>query len=137
LSTTGKLFEKLILRTIQKHTKEINLLNTSQFGFQADHSMTLHCMGLADHVTLNFSNDMSMAAVFLDIMKAFGTTWHSDLLYKFSELEFSTSLIKLIASFLTDRKFKALVEGKFFMPREVAVGCLEVPSFPHYCTVYI
>jgi hypothetical protein len=94
-------------------------------------------MGLADHVTLNFSNDMSMAAVFLDIMKAFGTTWHSGLLYNFAELEFSTSLIKLITSFLTDRKFKALVEGKFFMPREVVVGCLKVPSFPQYSTVCI
>jgi hypothetical protein len=112
-STTGELFEKLILRTVQKHTEEINLLNTSQFGFQADHSTTLHCMGLADHITLNFSIDMSVAAVFLDIMKAFGTTWHSGLLYNFSELEFSTSLIKLITSSLADRKIKALVEGEF------------------------
>jgi hypothetical protein len=44
-------------------------------------------MGLADHVTLNSSNDMSMAAVFLDIMKAFAATWHSGLLYNISELE--------------------------------------------------
>jgi hypothetical protein len=80
---------------------------------------------------------MLMAALFLDIMKAFSTTWHSGLLYKFPELEFSTSLIKLIASFLTDRKFEVLVEGEFFMPREIAVGCIEVPSFPQYCAVYI
>jgi hypothetical protein len=40
------------------------------------------------------------AAVFLDIAEAFDTTWQSGLLYKLSELEFSTHLIKLIASLL-------------------------------------
>jgi len=31
-------------------------------------------------VTLNFNNDMSTAVVFLDIEKAFDTTWHIGLL---------------------------------------------------------
>jgi hypothetical protein len=44
---------------------------------------------------------MSKAAVFSDIEKAFDTTWHSSVLYKLSEMPFSISLIKLIASFLT------------------------------------
>jgi hypothetical protein len=52
----------------------------------------------------------------LAIEKAFDTTWHSGLLYK---LEFSTSFIKLIASFSHGRKFKVLVEGEFSMPREI------------------
>jgi hypothetical protein len=41
-------------------------------------------MRLMDHVTLNFNNNMSMAAVFLDIEKAFDTTWHFGMLYKLS-----------------------------------------------------
>jgi hypothetical protein len=43
LSTTGKLFEKLILKAISKHIEERDLLNASQFGFWADHSTTLQC----------------------------------------------------------------------------------------------
>jgi hypothetical protein len=81
------------------------LLNASQFGFRARHTTTLQCMRLTDHVSLNFNNNMSTAAVFLDIEKAFDTTWHPGLLYKLSELQFSTSLVKLIAFFLTNRKF--------------------------------
>jgi hypothetical protein len=39
------------------------------------------------------------------------------------ELEFSTSLIKLIASFFNDRKFKVLAEGQFSTEREkIAAG---------------
>jgi hypothetical protein len=113
LCTTGKLFERLIIRTIQKHAEERNLLNASQFGFRAGHRATLQCVMLADHVTLNFSTNISTVAVFSYIEKAFDTTWHSALLYNLSEIQFSTSLIKLITSFLTDRKFKFSLEGDF------------------------
>jgi hypothetical protein len=106
LSTTGQLFEKVILKILQKHIDERGLLNKSQFGFRERHSTTLQCMKLTDLVTLNFNNKMSTAAVFLDIEKAFDTTWHSGLLYKLPKLEFSTSLIKLIGSFLSQRKFR-------------------------------
>jgi hypothetical protein len=61
---------------------------------------------------------MSMAAVFLDIEKAFDTTWHPDLLYKLSKMHFSTSLIKLISSFLSF----FLVEGEISTPREIQAG---------------
>jgi hypothetical protein len=62
---------------------------------------------------------MSTAAVFLDIEKAFDTIWHPGLLYKLSELQFSTSLVKLIASFLTNRKFEFSVEGELSSARRV------------------
>jgi hypothetical protein len=96
LPTIGKLFKKVILKLLQQHTDEKGLLNASQFGFRARHSTTLQLMRLTDHVTLNFNNTMSMAAVFLDIEKVFDTTWHSGLLYKLSKFEFSIRLIQLI-----------------------------------------
>jgi hypothetical protein len=74
LSSTGKVFEKVILEIVNRHIGEKNLLNASQFGFRARHSTTLQCMRLADLVTFHFNNNMSTAAVFLDIEKAFGTT---------------------------------------------------------------
>jgi hypothetical protein len=55
LSTVGKIFEKLILRTIEILIEERNMLNASQFGFRAHHSTTLQCVKLTDHVTLNFN----------------------------------------------------------------------------------
>jgi hypothetical protein len=56
------ILDKIILQIVQKLTGGRNLLNT-----------TLQCMRIADHVTLNFNNKMSTAAVFLDIEKAFDT----------------------------------------------------------------
>jgi hypothetical protein len=38
---------------------------------------------------------------------------------KLPQLELSTSFIKLITSFLINRKFKVLVEGEFSVPRKI------------------
>jgi hypothetical protein len=62
---------------------------------------------------------MSTAAIFLDIEKAFDKTWHLGLLYKQSELKYSTSLIKFINSFLPQRKFRVSVEGELSTPRDI------------------
>jgi hypothetical protein len=80
LFTTGKLFEKVILKIVQRYIEEKCLLNASQFGFCACHSTTFQCMRPTDHLTLNFSNNMSMAAVFSDIENEFDKTWHLGLL---------------------------------------------------------
>jgi len=76
---------------------------------------------LSDHVTLNFSNNMSMAAVFLDIKKVFDTTWHPGLL-QLSELHFPSSLIQRISSFLSNRKFRVMFEGELSTPRDIQAG---------------
>jgi hypothetical protein len=44
-----------------------------------------------------------MVGVFLNVKKAFGTTWHSGILHKLSEVEFLTRFIKLTASLLTEK----------------------------------
>jgi hypothetical protein len=117
LPATSKLFEKVILNIAQRHIGERGLLNANQFGFRASHNMSLQCMSLTDHVTLNFNNNMSTAAVLLVIEKAFDTTWHTGLLYKLSKFDFSVSLIKLISSFLYKIMFFVCVEGEMSTPR--------------------
>jgi hypothetical protein len=126
LSTIDKLFEEVILKIVQKHIEERSLLNAGQFCFCARHSTTLQCMRLTDHVTLNFNNKMSTAAVFLVIEEAFDTTWHSGLLYKLSKLEFSTNLIKLISFFFSQLKFSVSVEGEIYTPKKMQAGVPQV-----------
>jgi hypothetical protein len=119
LSTSCKLFEKVIQKLIQSHLEANNLLNANQLGFRARHSMTLQCMKLTDHVTLNFNNNMSTSVVLLDIEKAFDTIWHASLLHKLSKLQLSVNLIKLISSYLSHRKFRVSVEDELSTLRKI------------------
>jgi hypothetical protein len=88
-------------------------------------------MRLADHVTLNFNNNMSMAAVFLDTEKAFDTTWHVGLLYKLSELKFLISLMKLIDVFLSQRRFRVSVKGEICAKGYTSKGAIRYRPVPH------
>jgi hypothetical protein len=82
LSTTGKLIEKLILWTVQKHIEALNLLSASEFGVQPLNSIKFQCMKLTHQVTIVFNSNMLAAVVFVDIEKAL------DILYKLLKLEF-------------------------------------------------
>jgi hypothetical protein len=73
LSTTGKLFKKIILKILKSHIVDGGLPNASQFGFLAHQSMTSQCIRLTGHVTLNFNSNIS-TTVFLNIETAFNTT---------------------------------------------------------------
>jgi hypothetical protein len=91
---------------------------------------------LTDHTTLNFNNKMSSAAVFLDIEKPFHALWHLGLLYKLSAMQFSTNLIKLFSSFVSQRKFR-VTEGEMSTPRDLKAGVPQGsvrPVSPHYTT---
>jgi hypothetical protein len=83
-------------------------------------------------MTLNFNNNISTATVFLDIEKAFDTTWHSGLLHKLSKLEFSANLFKLISSFLSQRKFSVSVEGEMSKPSEMRTGATQGCAVPYF-----
>jgi hypothetical protein len=79
-------------------------------------------MRFTDDITLNFNNNMSTAAVFLDIEKAFDTKWHNGLLYKLRKLKFPLYLLKHIKSYLTHKQFRVSVEGEMSTPREMQTG---------------
>jgi hypothetical protein len=136
LSAAGELFEKLVSRTIQKHTEERNLTKCKSVSLQSrsQYDTSMYDAGESRHP--NFNKNISTAAVFLDIEKALYTTRHSGLLYKLSSLECLKSTIKLIASFHTDRKFKVLRGDEFSTPRRIAAGVHQGSVLPPYRTVY-
>jgi hypothetical protein len=92
-------------------------------------------MKLKNHETLNFNNKMSTAAVFLDIKKAFETTWYLGLLLNYN---FQISLIKLLGSFLSLKISRVSVEGEISTPIDIQLGMPEDSVLsPALCSPYI
>jgi len=131
LYTTGKLFQNFTLKKFQRQGEESNFLNVRHLSFRAPQSTKLQCISLTDHVTLKFIINVSMPAVFLDIEKAFDTTWHPVFLYSLYKLHFSASLMKLIYSFLSNREFRVMVKGGLSTPQEYNQGYHKFPLCPN------
>jgi hypothetical protein len=113
-SRAGYLFEKDILKIVQRHTTQCKSV---WFSCMSQH---FNVWGL--WTTWPKFQQYAYGCGILGYRKAFHTTWHPGLLYKLSKLHFSTSLLKLISSFLSNRKFKVSVEGKMCTPREIQAG---------------
>ena len=54
-----------------------------------------------------------MSGVLLDISKAFDKVWHKDLIYKLKQNGISGKLLNLIIDFLSNRKQRVVLNGKY------------------------
>lgn len=72
------MFEKIILSRLNKHFKPIE----EQHTFRPGHSTIAKLIGLVNNLKLNYTNGEKMAAVFLDMEKAFDRVWWAGLLHK-------------------------------------------------------
>jgi hypothetical protein len=54
---------------VHRLVEERGLLKASQFGFHVHNNTEFQYVRLKDHVALNFSDEITMAVVFLDVEK--------------------------------------------------------------------
>lgn len=106
LSTLSKVFERLVLQRINEHISRYNCIPNSQFGFRSQHSTTHQLVRVTNTIKNGFNNQLSTGIILFDCEKAFDTVWHEGLLHKLLLLNFPIYLIKIIQSFLTNRKFQ-------------------------------
>lgn len=122
LPAFGKIFEKLIASKLRFILCEKNVIQNYQFGFRPAHS-TLHALL---HVTFdinkNLSEKKSCGMLLIDIEKAFDTVWTFGLLYKMIQLNFSSEIVMLIYSYLTNRKFYVSINECKSSLNEVCAG---------------
>jgi hypothetical protein len=110
LSTTGKLFEKVIARRMHGHFRETDFFNKYQRAYLEKKEATEHVYCLAEEIRLAKAKGWVTTAVSLDVEKAFDSVWHDGLRYKLSKLDLPVKLVRLVSSFLTDRTIKVRVD---------------------------
>lgn len=105
LNNLSKIVEKVLHNRILNFCNENNLLPKNQFGFRNKHSTVHALLRLFEEAVMGFNDRKVTIAAFLDIEKAFDTMWVDGLIYKLIKMEFPKYLIKIILSYLKDRKF--------------------------------
>ncbi|GFV75889.1 probable RNA-directed DNA polymerase from transposon X-element [Trichonephila clavipes] len=113
LSTTAKVFERIILKRIQTHCKAIDCIPPEQCGFREGYSTLHQLIRVTNIINEGFANKFYTVGVFLDVKRAFDKMWHDGLTYKLIKLKFPGYLIKIIHNYLHNRTFRVRVNNTF------------------------
>lgn len=122
LSCIGKLLEKIILNRLLHHVTENNIINPKQFGFRKQHSTVHQLKRVTKYIKQNKNLRRSTGMVLLDIEKAFDTIWHEGLIYKLNVVNTPKYLIKIIKSFISNRKFQVTINGILSIAKTISAG---------------
>jgi hypothetical protein len=78
-----------------------------------------------ERVSRNFGEKRLTVAVFLDMAKSFDTVWVANLLYKLTNLNFPSYLVKVISSYLNGRTFEAFFQAATSTSRRMRAGVVQ------------
>ena len=85
---------------------------------------------MTDRIARAFNRSGATRAVTFDISKAFDRVWHAGL-HKFKSYRISGQIFCLISSFLSNRQFWVVLDGKLPQEYSVHAGVPQGPIFRH------
>ena len=104
LPTISKIFERIIYNKLSNYFNDSNLLAEQQYGFRRRHSTELAAVKLIDFISHEMESGHTPTNIYVDLSKAFDTIDYDILLDKLSYYGISGRALKLLKSYLLDRK---------------------------------
>ena len=104
LTYFSKIFEKVLYGRLNDYFTKNNLLSQQQYGFRNNHSTSLAITDLYESLLQNLDKKLISCAVFLDLRKAFDSVTQSILPSKLEHYGVRGNALKLIQSYLSNRK---------------------------------
>ncbi|KAK3099403.1 hypothetical protein FSP39_003853 [Pinctada imbricata] len=105
--------EKIIRDRIVTHMDENKLFTPHQFGFRKGHSCTTQLIEVMDAWTKLLDEKSDVDIIYFDFQKAFDKVPHFRLLKKLSAYGIKGKTLTWIKEFLTDRKQRVILNGKY------------------------
>ena len=106
LSTISKLLEKVVYSRTYSFMEHTGQIYKSQYGFRSNHSCENAVSELVSEITKGFQNGLYMAALFLDLSKAFDTLEHRVLLKKLDHYGIRGICLDWFRSYLSNRQIR-------------------------------
>ncbi|CAB3994109.1 RNA-directed DNA polymerase from mobile element jockey [Paramuricea clavata] len=104
IPTVAKILEKIIYDQLSSYINDNDIICKQQFGFRPNHSTETALLKCTDQWLLNMDKGMANGVLFLNLKKAFDTVDHSILLQKLYQYGIKGTPLKLLASYLNNRK---------------------------------
>ena len=111
LPCISEVFEKNIFRHMYAFLKQHDLISEKQSGFIPGDSTTNQLLKNFHELAQALGTGDEIRAVFLDLSKAFDKVWHSGLIYKLKAIGISGLHLKLIKSYLSNRRQRVVLNN--------------------------
>ena len=96
-----------------------------QISFRSSQSTANLLTVVSDRIGRTFNRSGATRAVALDIFKAFDRVCHAGLLHKLKSKGISGQIFGLISSFLSNKRFRVVLDGKSSQEYPVIAGVLQ------------
>ena len=100
----SKVFERVIYNQLYNYLNIHDIITSCQYGFRRHHSTELAAIELVDRTTSEIDHYKIPFNIYIDMSKAFDLIDFTVLLHKLSHYGIHDTALKLLKSYLTDRK---------------------------------
>jgi hypothetical protein len=104
LATHSKLFEKILLDRVRHWAETNKLVPDEQSGFRPGCLLPTRVLSIYQQVKNNMAANVPTLAIYVDYQKAYDKVWHKGLVVKLYRIGIPLGLLKLIISWLNDRR---------------------------------
>jgi hypothetical protein len=118
----AKVAEKVINARLNKYDKSLKLTRKEQFGFSQGHDTTQQVTRIVHDIITNYNKKKVTSMILLDIQKAFDIVWIQGLIIKLYKNKIPINMVKLLQSYLTDRKFRVKIENTLSETQLIKAG---------------
>ena len=112
LPVVSKMLEKIVHEQLYDYLLKTELINPKQSGFRKGHSTATAVIEVSDHILSEMSKGSIVAALFIDLAKAFDTVDHNILLKKLHHYGVQGTEQKWLKSYLSGRHQVTMVNEK-------------------------
>ena len=122
LPTLSKIFEKCISTRLLSFFNKFDTIFSRQFGFLKGRSTADAFLSLVEYIYNCLNNKEYCTGIFIDFTKAFDTVNHEILLGKLERYGVRGMPLRLMASYLKDRKQCVTIDGHCSRQRTINIG---------------
>ena len=126
--------EHLLCTQIDNYLELNGLLTDKQNGFRTKRSTTQTILDNTTNLIKIYNQEEETIAIYIDFKKAIDTVNHEKLIAKFKKYKFDNNLVKLLASYLSDRKQCTCLDGVCSEEANITYG---VPQGSHLIFTYM
>lgn len=122
LPAMSKIYEIIIRDRLENFVLENKILHPNQFGFIRKSSTTSACASLINKIVLSLDKSKKTACVFIDLKKAFDSLAFNQLLQILQSYHINGNALKILQSYLSNRKQFVNIKGKYSAMLNVDCG---------------